>query len=325
VNVGHDWRRLFRLPRDNARATAREIDDEIAFHLAMREEKLRRLGVEPNEARAEARTRFGDQQLVREECVSIDQQHAREVRLMEWLDSVLADLRYAIRTLRRRPAFTLVATLTLAVGIGATTAMFTLVNGILLRPLPYPRSDRIVQLYQAYPEKGLDHWGISQENIAMYRDRSSDFESFAAYRGGRLTLTGGDRAVRLNVALVTADFFHVLGVSPARGRPFTRDEDAQGRNDIIILSDGLWHSRFGGRTDLIGSTMELDGQPTRIVGIMPPSFQFPDVQTQAWLPMGLDPTRRHAWFNLGLARLKPGVSIEHAHRQTTAIMWDWAR
>jgi predicted permease len=325
VKVGPGWRRLFRLPRDNARAAARDIDDEITFHLAMREEKLRRLGAAPNDARDEARARFGDQQLVREECVSIDQQHAREVRLMEWLESVFADLRYAVRTLRRRPAFTLVATLTLAVGIGATTAMFTLVNGILLRPLPYPRADQIVQLYQAYPEKGLDHWGISQENIAMYRDRSTDFEAFAAYRGGRLTLTGGDRAIRLNVALVTADFFHVLGVSPARGRAFTRDEDAQGKNDVIILSDGLWHSRFGGRTDVIGSTMELDGQPARIVGIMPPSFQFPDIQTQAWLPMGLDPTRRHAWFNLGLARLKRGVSIEHAHRQTTAIMWDWAR
>src|ERR1043166_6421024 len=325
VNVGPGWRRLFRLPRDNARAAAREIDDEIAFHLAMREEKLRRLGAAPDEARDESRTRFGDQQLVRDECVSIDQQHAREVRLMEWIDSVLADLRYAVRTLRRRPAFTLVATLTLAVGIGATTAMFTLVNGILLRPLPYPHADRIVQLYQAYPEKGLDPWGISQKNIAMSRARSSDFESCPAYRGGRLTLTGGDPAVRLNVALVTADFFHVLGVSPARGRAFPRDEDAAGKNDVIILSDGLWHSRFGGRTDVLGSTIELDGQPTRIVGIMSPSFEFPDVQTQAWLPMGLDPTRRHAWFNRGVARLKPGVSIEHAHRQTTAIMWDWAR
>ena len=325
MNVGPGWRRLFRLPRDTARAAARDIDDEIAFHLEMREEKLRRLGVGPNDAHHEARARFGDPQLVREECVTIDQRYTREVRLMEWLESVLSDLRYAVRVLRRKPAFTLVATLTLAVGIGATTAIFTLVNGILLRPLPYLHADRIVQLIQAYPEKGLDHWGISQENIAMYRDGASDFESFSAYRGGSVTLTGGDRAVRLNVARVTANFFHVLGVGPARGRAFTRDEDTRGKNDVIILSDGLWHSRFGGRTDVIGSTMDLDGQPTQIVGIMPPSFQFPGVEIQAWLPMGLDPTNRHAWFNAGLARLKPNVSIEHARRQTTGIMWDWAR
>ncbi|HEY2375465.1 MAG TPA: ABC transporter permease [Gemmatimonadaceae bacterium] len=325
MNVGPGWRRLFRLPRDNARRVARDIDDEIAFHLEMREEKLRRSGVLPNAARDAARARFGDPELVRDECVTIDQRYAREVRLMEWLDSVFSDLRYAFRTLRRRPAFTLVAMLTLAVGIGATTAMFTLVNGILLRPLPYPHADRIVQLIHAYPEIGLDHWGISQENIAMYRDRASDFEVFAAYRGGRVTLTGGDRAIRLTVALVTADFFRVLGVGPARGRAFTRDEDTQGRNNVIILSDGLWRSRFGGRTDVIGSTMDLDGRPTQIVGIMPPSFQFPGVETQAWLPMGLDPTNRHAWFNAGLALLRPGVSIEHAHKQTTGIMWDWAR
>ena len=139
----------------------------------MREEKLRRLGASPSDAEAEARARFGDPGQVRDECVTIDQRYAREVRVMEWIESVWSDFRYAFRTLRRMPAFTLVATLTLALGIGATTAMFTLVDEILLRPLPYPDADRIVRLIQSYPEIGLDTWGVSQENIAMYRDRAT--------------------------------------------------------------------------------------------------------------------------------------------------------
>ncbi len=325
MSVGRGWRRWLRLSRGDEQSARREVDDEIAFHLAMREEKLRRLGASATDAKNEARTRFGNAEQVRDECVTIDRHHAREARLTEWIESVWSDLRYTFRTLRRVPAFTLLATLTLAIGIGATTAMFTLVDGILLRPLPFPQADRIVRIVQAYPEKGLDSWGISQENIAMYRDRASDFEAFAGYRGASATLSGGDRAIRLNVARVTADFFRVVGVAPALGRAFTPDEDTKGKNDVAILSDAFWRSRFGGRTDVIGETMDLDGRPTRIVGVMPGGFGFPSADKQVWLPMGLDPSRRFGWFNAGVARLKPGVSVDHARRQTTGIMWDWAR
>jgi predicted permease len=324
VSVGRGWRRLFRISRDGQSAR-RDVDDEIAFHLAMREEKLRRLGASPDEAEAEARARFGDPGQVRDECVTIDQRYAREVRVMEWIESVWSDFRYAFRTLRRMPAFTVVATLTLALGIGATTAMFTLVDEILLRPLPYPNADRIVRLIQSYPEIGLDTWGVSQENIAMYRDRASDFESFAGYRRTGMTLAAGGRAERIDAAIVTADFFHVLGVGPTRGRPFTRAEDTKGNNTVAILSDAFWKSRFAGRAYAIGSTIDLDGRPIRVIGVMPPGFAFPAAETQIWLPMGLDPSRRFGWINAGIARLKDGVTVEHAHRQTTAIMWDWAR
>jgi putative ABC transport system permease protein len=325
VSVGPGWRRLFRLSRDDEQSARREVDDEIEFHLAMRQEKLRRLGASPGDAEAEARTRFGDAKRVRDECITIDQRYAREMRLVEWIESVWADMRYAFRTLKRMPAFTLVATLTLALGIGATTAMFTLVDEILLRPLPYPNADRIVRLIQSYPEIGLDTWGVSQQNIAMYRDRATDFESFAGYRSAGLTLTADGRADRLDGAWVTADFFHVLGVDPARGRPFTREEDTKGNNNVAVLSDAFWRSRFGGRADAIGATIDLDGRPVRIVGVMPPGFGFPHAETQVWLPMGLDASRRFGWINSGIARLKPGVSIGHAREQTTAIMWDWAR
>ena len=180
------WRRLLRLSLGK-RSLERDVDEELAFHLSMREEKLRSTGLSDADARTRAHERFGDRTRVRDEVLTIDRQYTRELRTMEWIESVWSDFRFALRTLRRIPAFTTVATLTLALGIGATSAMFTLVNGILLRPLPYPNADRLVRLIQSYPEKGLDTWGISQQNIALYRDRSTDFEAFSAYRGGSIT------------------------------------------------------------------------------------------------------------------------------------------
>jgi predicted permease len=244
---------------------------------------------------------------------------------MEWLESVWSDLRYAFRTLRRRPAFTVVATTTLALGIGATTAMFTVTNGVILRPLPFAHPDRLVRVLQSYPEGGLDTWGLSQPNIVMYRDRATDFEAFTAYRSGSVVVNGDRGPARLPMARVTAPFFDVLGVHPMIGRGFTTEEDAPGKNGVVVLSYGLWQTRFGGSPAVIGSTIDVDGQPARIVGVMPRTFTFPRSEVRLWMPMGLDATRRFGYTNLGIGRLKPGISPAHAERQTTAIMWDWAR
>ena len=318
------WRRLFRLPL-GVRSLERDVDDELAFHLAMREEKLRRLGLPPDAARVGAQNRFGDSDAVRDECLTIDRQYAREVRLMEWLESIWSDFRYALRTFRRMPTFTAVAIVTLALGIGATTAMFTLVNSILLRPLPYPDSEHIVRIIQSYPEIGLDTWGLNQMNVAMYRDRATDFSSFAAYRGGSVTLQGPNGPQRIPILRVTEGFFRTIGIGPAMGRPFTAEEDSPGKNTVMILSDGAWRSRFGGDPSILGKTIDVDGQPIRVVGVMPPTFGFPRPDIAAYLPMGLDPLRRFGFVNSGIGRLKPGITPEHAERQTTAIMWDWAR
>ncbi len=318
------WRQVFRLPRGK-RGIERDVDEELAFHLAMRADRLRGQGLPPDDADATALARFGDPTRVRDECITIDTRFEREVQFMEWLESIWTDFRYGLRTLRRMPMFTAVATITLALGIGATTAMFTLVNGILLRPLPYPNADRLVRVIQSYPEKGLDTWGLSQQNLAMYRDRATDFEAFAGFRGGAVTMRGDNGPEWLTAVRVTADFFRVLGVHPAIGREFTREEDSPGRNNVAILANAFWLTRFGGKPSVIGTVVEVEGQPTRIVGVMPPEVGFPNPGIQIWLPMGLDPTRTHGWINAGLGRLKPGVSIEHAKRQTTAIMWDWAR
>jgi len=244
---------------------------------------------------------------------------------MEWLESIWSDFQYALRTFRRMPTFTVIATITLALGIGATTAMFTLVNSILLRPLPYPESERIVRIIQSYPEKGLDTWGLSQQNIALYRDRSTDFEAFGAYRGGSATIRTETGPQRLAILRVTAGFFRAIGVGPAIGREFTAEEDSPGKNNVVIISHGTWQTRFGGSASVLGTTMDIDGQIVRIVGVMPASFAFPKPDVGAWLPLGLDPNRGFGYFHSGIGRLKPGITPEHAERQTTAIMWDWAR
>jgi len=323
VTLTPGWRRLFRIPRVGRRGIERDVDDELSFHLAMRVEKLRDRGVPEEIANAEALARFGDASRVRDELLTIDQQFAREARLMDWLDSVRADLRYAIRTLRRSPVFTIVAVLTLAIGIGATSAIFSLVNGILLEPLPYAHPEQLVSFAQSYPEKGLDSWQLSQENLAMYRDGASDFASFAGFARRGVTL-GGEHPERLTVERTTGEFFQVLGVAPLLGHTYGNAEDTPRTNSVAVLTYAFWQSHFGGRRDVVGTVLDLDGEPVTVIGVMPRSFAFPRSDTQVYLPLGLDPTRRFGWFLGGVARLAPGVTVEQAHRQTTQIFRRWA-
>jgi len=323
MSLPSGWRRLFRHS-----SAARDVDDEIAFHIAMREETLRRHGLAAEDARTSAIARFGDRDAVREECLEIHSRFDREVRLMEWLASVASDFRFAIRSLRRTPAFTLAAALTLALGIGATSAMFTLVDGILLRPLPYPDPTRLVRLMQSYPEKGLDSWSLSQENVATFRDRLyalHQMQAFAGYSRRGMTLTEGGRPERLSGIRATGDFFAALGVAPRYGRVFDRHDDTPSTNDVAVLGYGLWQARFGGDPNVVGHVIDLDGAPIRIIGVMPSGFSFPRTDAQIYLPLGLDPSQRFGWFLSGVGRLAPGATIDEVRRSSTAIMQEWAR
>jgi predicted permease len=319
------WRRLFTLPFRTSRSVSREVEDELAFHIQMREEKLRLLGLDAEAARSDAELRFGNRDRVRDECVAIDQAYAREVTIMDWLQSLVSDFRFAFRGLRKRPTFTAVAILTLALGVGATSAVFSLVDGVLLRPLPFPHPDRLVSVMQSFPEKGLDSWTLSQENLAMYRDRVPDFQSFAGFTRRGMTVDMGGRARRILGALVAGDFFATMGVDPELGRRFSRDEDAPGKNDVAILSHSFWQEEFAGVKSVIGTTLDIDGQPVRIVGIMPSGFEYPSPDVRLYRPVGLDPTKRFGWFLRGVARLRPGSSVERARATTTDVMRAWAR
>jgi len=329
MSPGRRWRPLFRLPRLGRRAVARDlehqVDDELAFHIRMREERLTQLGMSPEAARADAIARFGDHERIRAECLTIDQQYARETTMMDWLESVAADIRFALRTLRRAPAFTVIAALTLALGVGATTAIFTLVNGILLRPLPYPHAEQLVRVIQSFPEKGLDAWPLSQQNTATYKRDVTDFAHFAAYTRQGVTLTGNGAPERLLAVQVTGDFFSTLGVPAIVGRTVVDSEVTKASAPVAILGYGFWQSHFGGAASVVGKTIDLDGTPTRILGVMPDGFSFPRPDMPLYLPFAADPNRRFGWYLAGIGRLKPGVSVAHAERQATGSMWNWAR
>ena len=329
MSANGGWHRLFRLPRLGRRALERqlerELDDELAFHLSMRAEKLSTLGLSDADAQARAIERFGDHDRIRTECLTIDRQYAREVTMMEWIESVGSDVRFAIRTLRRAPAFTAITAMTLALGVASTTAIFSLVSGILLRPLAFPQPDRLVRVMQSYPEKGLDTWTLSQQNAALYGSQVHDFSHFAVYATRGVTLTGDGAPERLLAVPVSGDFFTTLGVPAVLGRTVTDGEVKPKSDAVAVLGYGFWQSHFGGKASVIGTTIDLDGAPTRVVGVMPKDFVFPRPDVPVYLPFAIDATRRFGWYLTGVARLAPGATVAHAEHQATVTMWNWAR
>ncbi len=238
------------------------------------------------------------------------------------MDTLLADLRYALRTLRRSPGFTAVAVLTLALGIGANTAIFSVVNAVLLRPLPFHDPDRLVLLWERSPQ--LEFMAVAYPDFVDWREQSRAFEDVAVFNRFRtLNLTGVAEPERLATAVVTASLFPVLGAQAVVGRTFLPDEDHPGAPRTVVLSYGLWQRRFGSDPSLVGRALTLDGQSYTVVGVMPRGFQYPR-GVEVWAPLGLflDAGMRNRANHpglVGLARLKPGVSLDQARVELSAI------
>src|ERR1051325_2881804 len=237
------------------------------------------------------------------------------------------EIRFAIRGLLKRPAFAAIAVITLALGIGANTAIFSVVNAVLLRPLPLKEPDRLMTFWHSAPAKGLRHLDLNDALFAYYRDRTRTFESIAAYENGEVALTGtGDPEV-VPAAAITFNYFNVLGREPLHGRAFTAQEDTPGNNNVAILSYSLWHRRFGSNPNVVGQSITLDSNPTTIVGIMPPDFDFPDPaerpansgHVQLWMPKGLEPHDANSWNLLPVGRLRPGATQDDAQKEITAL------
>lgn len=238
------------------------------------------------------------------------------------MDSLLQDVRYAARKLLRTPSFSAIAVITLALGIGATTAMWAIVDGVLLRPLPYPDPEQVVQV-STLGREGRPS-ALSPLDFIDYRDQTSSFLGMAALGDASENLTGaGQEPARISVGLVGANFFDILGIAPQRGRYFVNGEDVRGSNRVIVLSDDLWRTRFGADTALIGKTISLSGNAFTVVGIAPPKFNYPN-RVDAWRPFVmqqwmLDPNNRGSHFLGAVARLKPGVSIETARQDLLTV------
>jgi putative ABC transport system permease protein len=238
---------------------------------------------------------------------------------MHGLSSDLHDLRYAIRRLRNSPGFSAVAIATIALAIGANTAMFSFVNGVLLSPLPYPDPDRIVRVLERHPSGGVN--GISTLNYLDWTNENAVFEYMAAEAGWRPTLTGGAEPVAMRGARVSAHYFDIFGVKPALGRTFLSDDDQPGKDRVVLLSHALWESRFGSDPAMLGRTILLNGEPHTVVGVLPKGGPFDRAAAQIWKPLAFQPsnmTRDFRWLSAS-AKLKPDVTLEKARAEMAVI------
>ena len=231
------------------------------------------------------------------------------------MEQVLNDLKHSLRMFRQSPGFTIAAVAALALGIGANTAIFSVVNTVLLKPLTYPDPDRIVQFLLTSPQgKGA---GASVPKFAMWREQTSVFQDVSAYNfgGPGLNITGGAFPEQVKGIHVTADYFRLFGAPVERGRTFTAEEDRPNGPRVIVISDGLWKRRYGSDPDLIGKTIELGGEPHTVIGIIGSSFNF-DPTPDVWLPFQFNlASNDQAHYFLAAGRLKPGVSLDRANAQ----------
>jgi predicted permease len=247
------------------------------------------------------------------------------------METVFQDLRYGFRVLARNPGFTAVAVLTLAIGIGASTAIFSVVDTVLLRPLPYQQPDRLVVVSETLPGMSTDEIGVAAGEYQDYRDRNRSFSQVAAYESDGFNLTGVGQPLRINAAALSASAFPLLGVSPDLGRTFTQEEDRYGSSNVVVLSHSLWEHQYSADPNILGKTVKLDEKPFTVIGVMPASFRFPfdgaplSEMADLWVPIAFAPDRlsaenRTREFGVGLiGRLKPGVSTEQAQQDVESM------
>ena len=237
------------------------------------------------------------------------------------METLLQDLRFGIRMLLKRPSFTAIVVLALALGIGANTAIFSVVNTVLLNPLPYKNADRLVGVWENNPQKGIDISPMPPADFVDFRDQNSVFEQMAYSRDGQYILTGMGEPEAIWAYRFSANFFDVMGVAPMLGRTFTEEEDKPGANKVVVLSHKLWQRRFGGSPDVVGQSITLSGEPYTIIGVMPAGFRHPQT-VEMWTPIALDPSmmsNRSATFLRVMARLKPDATIKQAQTELAAI------
>ena len=307
----------------------REVDSELAFHLDMRIRELVEQGMTPDDARATALTRFGDVDRITEACRDIGRRRNKDMRRAEWLTELRHDLRYALRGLRASPGFTAVAVLTLAMGIGASTTIFSVANAVLLRPFPYHEPKRIVRLYETNPTTDL--FSVSEPNYLDWLQRVRGLSQMAAFTGGNLTLLGDGDPEELSAMAATPSLFPLLGVRPLIGRVFREEESKPGAPArVILFSYAFWQTRFGADPQVVGRTVNLNGTSYEVIGVMPPEFVFPG-NPALWEPLAPSATLSRGETPRGdrrlavLGRLAPNVTIARALDELKSVARDLAR
>jgi putative ABC transport system permease protein len=288
-----------------------DFSEEIEAHLELEIERLRERGLSREEAEAKARSKFGN--------VTRAEERFYEAQRRMWLDHLRQDLRFGLRMLRRNPGFTAVAVLTLALGIGANTAIFSLIHAVLLRPLPFPEPNRLVSIHERRPSSREADLPVSGHEFIAWKEQSHFFTAMALYHFELATITGGGEPETVGALRVSADFFPLLGVRPVLGRSILAGEDTTGQNYVTVLSDAFWCRRFGADKKIVGTSIMLDNQAYTVVGVMPP---MPETLTpNLWLPIDLAAQAKTVGrHNLNvIARMKPGVTLKQAQSDLDVV------
>jgi predicted permease len=290
-----------------------ELDEELRFHLDQLIERNIKNGMTPEEARYAALKSFSRVDQSKEEC--------RDARGVGFVENLLRDVSYSVRILLKNYAFTIVVVLTLALGIGANTAIFSFANGILLRPLPYPHSERLAVLDETAFKQGMKSMAVSFPNFLDWREQNSVFEDIGIHWDtDRFTLTGAGEPIELRGSLISHGLFEILRVSPQLGRTFTENEDRPDEDAVVILGHNLWQRNFGGDPNIIGRKIVISNRARTVVGVMPAGFRFPEI-SELWAPIALTNemfTRTDHGLR-AIARLKDGVSFQEAQAEMTNI------
>jgi putative ABC transport system permease protein len=316
--LSETWKRLRTIVRRDA--VERDMDDEIRFHLDQQTEKNQRAGMDAREARRQAMLRFGAVERAREE--------ARDEVRPALLDDTWRDLRHATRLLARSPGFTLAALATLAIGIGATSAVYSIVRTVMLEPLPYHEPDRIVTIWETN-RGGTSRNVIAPANFVEWRERARTIEDLGMTASVGLAFIMNGQAIQVPGRALSAASFRALGVQPAMGRAYTDDEDFGGRRDVVVLSHEFWQRRLGGRSDVIGLALATDDGPKTVLGVMAPAFTILGERGEFFVPYRETLAELRAVRGRGssyaVARLREGVSFEQAYAEMRAIYADLAR
>jgi putative ABC transport system permease protein len=292
------------------RVVKQEIDEELRFHIEQRTVENIAAGMSAEEAAREARKRFGNVQTVREQC--------RQVRGASFGETMLQDIRFGARMLRKNPGFTAVTVLTLAIGIGASTSIFSVADAVLLRPLPYPNPEQLVRVWEQMPNGTRAN--LAESNFEDCHAQNNTFASLAAYDYGLVSVSGGSEPARVQIAAVSSGFFPALGVQPFRGRLFAADEARPHGAPAIIVSYGYWQRYLGGAADFSKFHLDFEGSSCSVIGVMPPGFDFPS-DVVAWVPRELDPPTpsrtAHNWRVVG--RVRDGITIAQVRADLSVI------
>ncbi len=296
----------------------RDLDEELNAYVDLLAAEKERAGMSPEQARRAARLEAGGVERLKDSV--------RDARAGAVVEGAIQDFRHALRLLARAPGFAAVAVLTIALGIGANSAIFSVINSVALKPLGYPEPERLTFITSQFPTLGFEKFWISPPEYFELRERSRSFEDIAAYTTGAVNLSEGSQPERVNAVFTTANMFDVLGVRPAIGQPYTAEQDGPNADPVVVLSHELWSRIFAGDRSVIGRTIEINGRRTTVVGVAPPGFDLHDARAQVWMPLGLDPSNRQnrgSHFLYLVARLEPGVTMTQANADIEGQLRQW--